>query len=96
MSDDDEYQKAEIVIDSRAEIAALPASAERVIIVEKDIVDYVLVEHDGIAVMVPVLKADGTIGHPMYERQPPKRRLSDLQMRDLPPAAPRKLPQGDE
>jgi hypothetical protein len=89
MPNDDEYQKAEIVtfVDSRAEIVALPATTERVVIVEKDIVDYVLVEHDGIAVMVPVLKADGTVGHPMYERQPPKRPL---------PAAPRKLAQGDE
>jgi hypothetical protein len=29
-----------------------------------------MTEVDGIVCMVPVLKADGTLGHPMYERQP--------------------------
>lgn len=67
----DEYQKAEIFAVTHGVEQSPPGQlAERVVIVEKDIVDYVMTEVDGIMCMVPVLKADGTLGHPMYERQP--------------------------
>jgi hypothetical protein len=85
---DDEYQKAEIVaLTDGCALAAPSAPAERVVIVEKDIVDYVMTEVDGIVCMVPVLKADGTLGHPMYERQP---------FRAVPNRAKLKLGSGDE
>jgi hypothetical protein len=91
----DEYQKAEIVAfdlaapgcDHSASIVVKDSQAERVVIVEKDIVDYVMTEVDGIVCMVPVLKADGTLGHPMYERQP---------FRAAPDRAKLKLGSGDE